>query len=110
VRRYLELFEQTDASRFEEVLAPGLKAYFPDGTVAFDGRDAWIASHAEMDVSFVSVSEEDLLVDGDRVACRYRAEATLADGRRVVSTGTKIYRLTDGLISEIRGHDHSDVE
>jgi ketosteroid isomerase-like protein len=110
VRRYLALFEQGDESRFEEVLAPDLQAYYPDGTLASDGRDAWIASHAEMDVRFVRVTEEDLLVDGDRVACRYRVEAILPDGRRVVSTGTKIYRLVNGLITEIRGNDHSEVE
>jgi ketosteroid isomerase-like protein len=110
VRRYLALFEQPDESRFEEVLAPGLQVYHPDGALAFDGRDAWIASHAELNVQFVHVTEEDLLVDGDRVACRYSVEATLPDGRRVVSTGTKIYRLADGLITEIRGNDHSAVE
>ena len=109
VRRYLALFEQSDASRFEDVLAPGLRAYHPDGTLAFDGRDAWIASHAQMGVRFAHVTEEDLLVDGDRVACRYSAEATLPDGRRVVSTGTKIYLLADGLITEIRGNDHSEL-
>ena len=40
VRRYLALFDQRDGSRFHEVLAPNLQAYHPDGTLAFDGRDA----------------------------------------------------------------------
>jgi|1185.fasta_scaffold27340_3 ketosteroid isomerase-like protein len=110
IRRYLALFEQGDPQRFEDVLAPDLKAYSPDGTLAFDGRDAWIASHAALKVQFEHVTEEALLVDGDRVACRYRAEATFPDGRRVASTGTKIYRLTGGLISEIHGNDHTSVE
>jgi SnoaL-like domain len=109
VRRYLALFAQPDATRFEEVLAPGLQAYSPDGNLAFDGRAAWIASHAELGVLFTRVNEEDLLVDGERVACRYCVEVTLRDGRRVVSTGTKIYRVVDGLIAEIRGNDHSEV-
>jgi len=109
VRRYLALFEQPDATRFASVLAPDLKAYSPDGTLAFDGRDAWISSHAQLNVEFAHVTEEELLVDGDRVACRYRVYATLPDGRRVASTGTKIYRLENGLICEIRGNDHSSV-
>jgi ketosteroid isomerase-like protein len=110
VRRYLALFEQPDPAGFAEVLAPDLKAYSPDGTLAFDGRDAWIASHGELKARFVNVTEEDILADGDKVACRYSVEATLPDGRRVKSTGTKIYRISNGLISEIRGNDHSTGE
>ena len=110
VRRYLALFEQGDPQRFEEVLAPDLKTYSPDGTLAFEGRDAWIASHAALKVQFEHVTEEALLVDGDQVACRYRAEAAFPDGRRVRSTGTKIYRLAGGLICEIRGNDHTAVQ
>ena len=110
VRRYLALFEQDDTQRFAEVLAPDLRVYSPEGTLAFDGRDAWISSQAEMKVRFEHVTEEELLVDGERVACRYRAEATFPDGRRVTSTGTKIYRLSDGLICEIHGNDHTSVE
>jgi len=110
VRRYLALFEQGDPQRFADVLAPDVKTYSPDGTLAFDDRDAWIASHAAMKVQFEHVTEEALLVDGDRVACRYRAAARFPDGRRVSSTGTKIYRVTGGLIREIHGNDHTSVQ
>ena len=109
VRRYLELFEQPDADLFEEVLDEDLVAYYPDGSVAFVGRDAWIDSERDRTTQNVRVTEEDVVAAGDKVACRYRVDGMRADGRRFVSSGTKIYRLRDGKIVEIAGHDHSEV-
>jgi SnoaL-like domain len=59
-----------------------------------------------MDVTDVRVTEEALIAEDGKVACRYRVTGRLGDGRRVASTGTKIYRLAGGKIAEIRGHDH----
>jgi len=109
VRRYLQLFEQGDAQRFEEVIHDDLVAYYPDGSLAFQGGDAWIESERDRTTKDVRVTAEDIVAAGDKVACRYRIEGTRADGRRLVGSGTKIYRLRDGKIVEIAGHDHSDT-
>ena len=109
VRRYLQLFEQGDAQRFEEVIHEELVAYYPDGSLAFQGREAWIDSERERTTRDVRVTAEDVVAAGDKVACRYRIEGTLPEGRRLVGSGTKIYRLRDGKIVEIAGHDHSDT-
>src|SRR5215204_4165939 len=109
VRRYLQLFEQDDAQRFEEVIHEELVAYYPDGSLAFQGREAWIDSERERTTRDVRVTAEDVVAAGDKVACRYRIEGTLPEGRRLVGSGTKIYRLRDGKIVEIAGHDHSDT-
>jgi len=109
VRRYLELFEQPDPQRFEEVLDEDLVAYYPDGSVAFLGRDAWIDSERDRTTHDIRVTAEDVVAADDKVACRYRIEGAHADGRRFVSSGTKIYRLRAGKIAEIAGHDYSEA-
>jgi predicted ester cyclase len=109
VRRYLELFEQPDADRFAEVIHDDLVAYYPDGSVAFRGAEAWIDSERDRGAAELSVEAEELLAEGDLVACRYRLTVAYPNGRRVSGSGTKIYRIRDGKIVEIAGHDHNDV-
>jgi len=109
VRRYLQLFEQDDPDRFAEVIHEDLVAFYPDGSIAFQGRDAWIDSERDRTSREIRVTAEEMVAAGDKVACRYRIEGVRADGRRFVSSGTKIYRLEDRQIVQIAGHDLSEA-
>jgi hypothetical protein len=105
VRRYLEVFEQPDPALFVDV-SEEVKAYQPDWSLVFGDRDAWIASQAEMDVTDVRVTEEDLITEDGKVACRYRVTGGLGDGRSVVSTERRSIGSRAERSPRSEGHDH----
>jgi predicted ester cyclase len=77
----------------------------PDGSVAFTDRETWKRAIASEPFRDELISAEDVLVDGDRVCVRYTLTCTHDSGREIRTSGTKIYRVRDGKVVEIAGHD-----
>jgi predicted ester cyclase len=85
----------------------------PDGSIAFSDRAAWKQAMADEPFSDERIEIDDLVVEGERVALRYRLTAVhsrpafgvAATGRRITTSGTKIYTVRHGRIVQIAGHD-----
>jgi ketosteroid isomerase-like protein len=105
VERYLRAFESGDPSRFDDCVAEDVVAFAPDGSVAITGRDAWKRAIASEPFRDERISVDDLLVDGDKVCVRYTLTCTHESGRKVRTSGTKIYTVRDGKVAVIAGHD-----
>ena len=111
VRAYLRRLEERDLDGLDDVVDEGVVVRKPDGTVAFDDRSAWKQALAEEPFADIRIEVEELICEGDRVALRYQLECVHfapvfgvePTGRRITTSGTKIYRVRDGRIVEIAG-------
>ena len=118
VRRYIDLFNRNDL-RAEEVIAPLASSfvYHRPGMPDVTGL-AEVKQTIEMYRSAVSDMHqtiEDLVAEGDKVACRWSGRGThqgdlmgvAATGKAITITGIAIYRIANGKIQE--EWDYSDV-
>ena len=111
-RTFTELWMPMGAGLAPELLAPN---YVRHWTVGPAGTDmAGIGAVQEAIAGFVAVfpdvqwTVEDLVGEGDRLACRFTGRATRqgeflgapADGKRVVIGGSVFYRFSGGKITE----------
>lgn len=109
--RYLEALQARDRDALVAVVAPDVVAHAPGGRPGVEGFEAWF--DAVCDPTFVDERclVEDVVAEGDRVVVRYTVEVTHAGpflgiaptGRRISSTGIKIYRIRAGRIAEMWG-------
>ena len=115
VRHHIEDgFNAGDWTVCEHTLADDYTArYGADGT-ANVGRDQYVRVCQFLRRSFpdVSITIEDLVVEGDRIVNRYSERATLTgasflgiepEGQRYVKPGTTIYRVAEGRLAESWG-------
>ena len=114
VHDYLNGLKQADLTALDDLVAENVVVYKPSGEVAFDNRDAWKAAVADDPFAYERIEVEDIVSEGERVAVRYRLECVHArrpafgvepSGGRIRTSGTKIYRVREGKIIEIAGHD-----
>jgi steroid delta-isomerase-like uncharacterized protein len=113
VREYLTLLERRDLAGLDAVVAEDVVVIGPDGRTAFSDRATWKQAMADEPFSDERVEIEDLVADEDRVAIRFRLTATHsgtafgvpATGKRIATSGTKIYTVRRGRITRIAGHD-----
>ncbi len=110
VRRYLEeIVPSADVELLDEVFATGLVAHLGERSASGIQvmRDYVDACHSAFpDVRY---SIEDEIAEGDRIAVRWRWEAThhgafqgiAPTGRRVSQTGTTVFRVSSGKIAEV---------
>ena len=99
-RWLLELWSG-DLDVAEEIVADDFAGHWPDHEVR--GRDALVATIRETHAMFESVGfalELDPLVDGDRLAARWRGRATLPDGEEMRFVGHDILRIEGGRFAE----------
>jgi len=113
VAEYLTLLERGDLAGLDAVVAEDVVVRKPNGDVAFARREGWKAAMAEDPFADTQITVQATVCEGDTVAVRYRLECVQvrpvlgvppAD-RRIETSGTKIYRVRDGKIVEIAGHD-----
>jgi predicted ester cyclase len=110
---YLKALERADLAALDDLVAERVVVRKPDGEVAFDDRDPWKAAVAGDPFRYEDIEVEDIVCDGEKVAVRYRLECVHArpafgvepTGSRIRTSGTKIYRVREGKIVEIAGHD-----
>jgi steroid delta-isomerase-like uncharacterized protein len=113
VRTYLSLLERRDLAGLDAVVAEDVAVLRPDGSTAFSDRTTWKRAMADEPFGEERIEIEDILVDGDRVAVRFRLTAVHrgpafgvpGTGKMVTTSGTKIYTVRDGRIVQIAGHD-----
>jgi steroid delta-isomerase-like uncharacterized protein len=113
VRRYLALLESHDIEGLDSVVADDLVVIGPDGHVAFSDRAAWKRAMADQAFTAERIHVEDLVCEPGKVAVRYTLTATHSGtafhvpptGGTVSTSGTKIYTVKDGRITQIAGHD-----
>ncbi len=110
VRRYLEeIVPSGDVELLDEVFATGLVAYLGERSASGIQvmRDYVAAFHSAFpDVRY---SIEDEIAEGDRIAARWRWEAThrgafqgiAPTGRQVSQTGTTVFPVSSGKIVEV---------
>ena len=118
VRRYIDLFNRNDLP-VEEVIAPLASSFvyhrpgMPDVTGLSDVRQ--VLEMYRSAVSDMHQTIEDLVAEGDKVACRWSGRGThqgemmgvAATGKVITVTGIAIYRIANGKIQE--EWDYSDV-
>jgi len=118
VRRYTDLFNMDDLPA-EEVIAPLAPSFvyhrpgMPDVTGLADVRqniEMYRSAFSNMHQTI-----EDMVAEGDKVACRWSGRAThrgefmgvAPTGKAITATGIVIYRVANGKIQE--EWDYSDV-
>ena len=118
VRRYIDLFNRNDLP-VEEIIAPLASSFvyhrpgMPDVTGLSDVRQ--VLEMYRSAVSDMHQTIEDLVAEGDKVACRWSGRGThqgemmgvAATGKVITVTGIAIYRIANGKIQE--EWDYSDV-
>ena len=105
VREYLRCLER-DHDGLDDVVADDVRVLAPDGSVAFSDRETWKRAVAAEPFEDERIEVVDLVTEGEKVALRYSLECVHREsGRRVSTSGTKIYRVRDSRIAEIAGHD-----
>jgi predicted ester cyclase len=85
----------------------------PNGDVAFGDRETWKRAMADEPFADVTIDVEDMVCEDGKVAVRFRLACVQVapvfgvepSGRRIETSGTKVYRVNDGKIVEIAGHD-----
>jgi predicted ester cyclase len=113
VLEYLALLERHDLDGLDSVVAEDLVVIAPDGSTAFSDRAGWKHALAGDPFSDERIEVEDIVVEGATVALRFRLTAVhsgtafgvAATGRRITTSGTKVYTVKDGRIVRIAGHD-----
>jgi predicted ester cyclase len=113
VRGYLNALEQADLTALDDLVAENVVILKPNGDVAFDSREAWKASLADDPFANERIEVEEIVCDGEKVAIRYRLECVQIrpvfgvepSATRIRTSGTKMYRVREGKIIEITGHD-----
>ena len=113
VRAYLAALERGDPAALDAVVAEDVVVIGPDGSTAFSDRCAWKQAMADEPFGDERIEIADLIAEGDKVALRFRLTAThsgvafgvAATGRKITTSGTKIYTVRDGRIVRIAGHD-----
>jgi steroid delta-isomerase-like uncharacterized protein len=111
VRRYIDLFTRHDLPT-EEVIAPLASGFvyhrpgMPDVIGLMDMRQ--VVEIYRSAITDMHGGIEDLVAEGDKVACRWSGDAThkgellgvSATSRAIMLTGIAIYRIADGKIQE----------
>jgi predicted ester cyclase len=113
VREYLSLLQKRDPAGLDEIVADDVVVIAADGSVAFSDRSAWRQAMADEPFSDERIEIDDIVVQADRVAVRFRVTAVHTGtafgvpptGRMVTTSGTKIYTVRGGRIVQIAGHD-----
>jgi steroid delta-isomerase-like uncharacterized protein len=118
VRRYIDLFNRNDLPT-GEVIAPLASNFvyhrpgMPDVTGLTDVRQ--VVEMLRSAVADMHQTIEDMVAEGDKVACRYSGRGThqgelmgvAATGKGITITGIGIYRIANGKIQE--EWDYSDM-
>jgi steroid delta-isomerase-like uncharacterized protein len=118
VRQSIDLFTMNDLPT-EEVIAPLASGFVyhrpgvPDVTGLTDMRQ--VVETYRSTITDMRGGIEDLVAEGDKVACRWSGDAThkgelmgvAATGKAITVTGIAIYRIASGKIQE--EWDYSDV-
>jgi ketosteroid isomerase-like protein len=105
VRAHLDAFSAGDLDRMLATLAP--RAHFMSGTTVVDPAqfpDFFGSAIRELSPR---MHVDDVLVDGDRVACQF-IESITADGRRQHLSRAAFYRVADGLITWAKVYDERE--
>lgn len=107
VRQYVELWNGADLATAGEILAPLVTRNGPTADTSARGLDnltAYMAMVRETYLKF-KLSIRDLDVDGDRVVLKWSIKAThsgkgapQAEGKKVSTTGTSVFRVVGGKI------------
>jgi steroid delta-isomerase-like uncharacterized protein len=113
IGRYMRALEHGDIDELGATVADDLVVRAPDGHVAIEGKEGWLAEQAAGPFTNERITIEDWVVAADAVAVRYSVEAEQTGpflgveptGKTVRTAGVKIYRIRDGLICEIAGND-----
>jgi steroid delta-isomerase-like uncharacterized protein len=109
VRRYFEMWNRQDANAAGEVLAADVVGHVNNQT--FHGREVFQRRVAALAQAYgtASFTLEDLLVEGDRAAARWRFRGRHsgplagmpATGKEVSVSGMNLFRVAGGRIVEI---------
>ena len=110
VQRFFSAFNDQTPDVFDEIISPDYVDYGhePPGRGPQGARDDYNASRSA--VSKIDYVIDDMIAEGDRVATRWTATMTPADGdegraasdRPLTATGISIYVLANGQITETR--------
>lgn len=105
VRAHLEAFSAGDLERMLATLAP--TAEFRSGATAVPPAEfpeffGWAIREISPEIRI-----DDLLVDGNRVACQFLESVTL-DGQRQHLRRAAFYRVVDGLITSAQVYDERE--
>ncbi len=115
VRRHIETgFNRNDWTVCQETMADDYTAYYGAEGKANIGRDEYVRVCKFLRKSFpdVSITIEDLVIEGDKVVMRYTERGTLEGrpflgiepaGQRYAKPGTTIYRVVEGRLRESWG-------
>jgi predicted ester cyclase len=115
VRRHVEEgFNRDDWTVCEKTMADTYTAYYGAEGKANVGRDEYVRVCRFLRESFpdVTITIEDLVVEGDKVVMRYTERGTLSGraflgiepaGQRYAKPGTTVYRVVDGRLAESWG-------
>jgi steroid delta-isomerase-like uncharacterized protein len=108
-RWHMELFQEGNLEVAEEILAPDLVFHTPleDGKGAEGARQ--LATGLRAIFADLTITHEDTVVGGDKVAIRWTARGTHhgeflgvpATGKEIHSRGIDILHLRDGKIAEV---------
>ncbi len=105
VRDHLEAFSAGDLERMLATMAPA--AHFQSGTTVVEPAEfADFFGWAIREIA-PRMRIDELLVDGDRVACRF-VESITTDGERRHLRRAAFYRVADGLITWAKVYDERD--
>lgn len=106
-----DVFTKGDMTAFEEVCSPSLVAHHPEPPHETRGRDAFGQRFASWKEAFpnLTVTVDDLVSEGDRVAVRYTASGTNegqlmgapATGKEMNVQAVAIWRFENGQIAEM---------
>lgn len=112
VRRWVDEFvNQKNHATLDALVADNFVCHVGGvASTASEGRQAWVRRSTVLRTAFPDfhITIEDLLVDGDKVVMRYRAQGThhgplgaaAPTNKTVMYTGIMILRVSDGKISE----------
>jgi ketosteroid isomerase-like protein len=103
VQRFFSAFNDQTPDVFDEVISPDYVDYGhePPGRGPQGARDDYNGGRDAF--SKIEYAIDDMLAEGDRVATRWTATLTAADGGQPLTvTGISIYVLANGQITETR--------
>jgi len=115
VRRHIEEgFNRDDWTVCETTMADDYTAFYGAEGKANVGRDEYVRVCRFLRKSFpdVSITIEDLVVEGDKIVMRYTERGTLSgraflgiepSGQQYVKPGTTVYRVIDGRLAQSWG-------
>jgi steroid delta-isomerase-like uncharacterized protein len=109
VRKYVDVWNDGDLELADEILAADVVRHGPRAAFSAQGLENLkaVIAGTRLEYPNIKVSISDIEDDGDRVALRWSVKATYrgaeypeANGRKMKTTGTSIYRVAEGRIVE----------